>query len=195
MKNIIKKILKEELKNYEIDNMLNDIKSTKCDCCKYFDMDSLQNYGGLDKPLYHLINKNQIHTLEFISPKQYIYKIARGFGLSYEDAMGAAYNDEKAKKYASMMENGSKAPIGYYVDNKPDQEGRHRAAAAMILGCEEIPVVKIEKDVNNSYIRSVVNELNGLSFEEVNDIYKNNGYNGITGLDYSELKRYIDYRL
>ena len=192
---LIKKLIKEELKNYELDSMLNDIKLTNCDCCKYFDMESLEQYGALEKPLYYLINKREINTLEYISPKQYLYNIARGFGLTYDDAMGSAYNDEKAKKYAEMMKNGSKAPIGYYTDGKEGQEGRHRAAAAMILGCQQIPVVKMEKDIGNNYVKNIVSELKGLTFEEVNEIYKNNGYQGITALDWRELQNYIEFRL
>lgn len=196
MKDLIKKRLTEELSIHDLDSMLNDYnKIGECDCCKYFDMDTLSNYGGIEKPLYFLISKREIHTLENIPPKQYIYKIANGFGLSYDDTLSWAYKDEKAVKYAEMMRGGSLAPIGYYVDNKPEQEGRHRASAAMKLDCKSIPVVKISRDVSENYIKSVVLELKGKSREEVNQIYIEKGYKGITGLDWSELNNYINYRL
>lgn len=196
MKNIIKKLLRESLSTHDLDSMFHELNEiTNCDCCNYFDMNSIDNYGGFDKPIYYLINKREIHQLEYINPKQYIYVIARGFGLTYDDAMGYAYNDDKANKYAEMMKSGSKAPIGYYVDGKSDQEGRHRASAAMKLGCNYIPVVKIEKDLNSNYVDTIVRELVGLSREEVNAIYKNKGYNGISDLDWRELNNYIKYRL
>ena len=101
MKEYIKKLLREslireDLSRHEIDVMLNSIKP-KCDCCKYFDMESafLGRFGGMEHPIYFMLLKDEIHELEYISPKQYIHNIARGFGLSYDDALGGAYNEEK----------------------------------------------------------------------------------------------------
>ena len=182
MKTLIKNLLREGL------------DSPECDCCKYFDMESLERFGGFEHPLYFNIAKSVIHELVYISPKQYIYNIARGFGISYDDAMGAAYNDEKASKYAEMMKNGSKSPIGYYVDNKADQEGRHRAAAAMKLNCEKIPVVKIT-NLDEKAIRNLVLSLKDLDREEINNIYKQKGYKGISDLDWRELNNFIKFRL
>lgn len=196
MKEKIKQLLREGLSSHELDSMFYELNEiTNCDCCKYFDMESINNYGGFENPIYYAINKREINQLEYIKPKQYIYAIARGFGISYDDAMGHAYNDEKADKYAEMMKSGSKAPIGYYVDGQSDQEGRHRASAAMKLGCEFIPVVKIEKNLSNQYITNYVSELKGLSREEVNTIFKNKGYRGISDLDWRELNNYITYRM
>lgn len=195
MKSLIKKLVRESLSSHDLDSMLNDLNTASCDCCKFFDMDSLGNYGGIKNPIYFAINKREIHTLIYMDPKQYIYKIANGFGLSYADALSYAYNDEKAVKYAEMMQSGSKAPIGYYVEDKEDQEGRHRASAAMKLNCKQIPVIKIERDLSNNYIHSFVKELVGMSREEVNTIFVNKGYDGITGLDWSELNNYINYRM
>jgi len=196
MKQIIKKLLKEALNLHDLDSMLHDVnKNINCDCCKYFDMSSINNYGGFEHPIYYAINKREIHELEYINPKQYIYRIASGFGLSYDDVMSSAYDDKKADKYAEMMKNGSKSPIGYYVENKSDQEGRHRASAAIKLGCNYIPVVKIIKQLSNDYILEYVNSLNGLSREDVDNIFKNKGYSGISDLDWRELNNYINYKL
>jgi len=196
MKNIIKKLLREGLSIHDLDSMFHELNEiTNCDCCKYFDMESINNYGGFEHPIYYVLNKREINELEYINPKQYIYIIARGFGISYDDAMANAYNDEKAEKYAEMMRNGSKAPIGYYVDGKADQEGRHRASAAIKLGCEYIPVIKIIKQLNNNFIIEYVNDLKGLSREEVDKKFKDKGYHGISDLDWRELNNYITYRM
>ena len=57
MKNYIKKILRENLESHDIDSMLNQLKSNiDCDCCKYFDMDSINIYGGFEHPIYYIIN-------------------------------------------------------------------------------------------------------------------------------------------
>jgi hypothetical protein len=178
-----------------IKRILRENINVECDCCKYFDMESLERFGALENPIYYAINKREINQLVYISPKQYIYNIARGFGLSYEDALGNAYNDEKAGEYANMMKNGSKAPIGYYVDNKADQEGRHRAAAAMKLNCDKIPVVKITKGLDENYVKNLVRNLKDLSREEINNQYLEQGYKGISDLDWRELQNYIKFRL
>jgi hypothetical protein len=196
MKSIIKKLLREELGAHEIDSMLNQMKSNlDCDCCKYFDMGSLERYGGLEHPLYYLINKREINELEYIEPKQYIYKIARGFGVSYEDALSNAYDDNKATEYAEMMKSGSKSPIGFYTDGSSGQEGRHRAASAMKLGCKLIPVVKIINNISNEYVRDFVEKYKDYSREEIDKLYKDKGYNGISDLDWREFNNYVNYRL
>jgi len=190
-----KYILLEDLSDHDIDKLLNQLKNTiNCECCKYFDMDTKSNYGGIINPIYYMLSKGVMHELEYISPKQYIHNIARGFGMSYEDALGSAYNDEKAIKYAEAMKNGDKFPIGYFVDGKPDQEGRHRASAAMIIGCKKIPVIKIT-NISSGYAKSFVETYKDYNRDELNSLFKEKGYNGISDLDWREFKNYIEYRL
>jgi hypothetical protein len=196
MKRFIKKLLRENLESHDIDSMLNQIKSSlDCDCCKYFDMDSLENYGALQHPLYYIINKREINELEYMEPKQYLYTIARGFGISYDDVMGSIYQDDKAIKYAEMMKSGSKAPIGFYVDGDKNQEGRHRAAAALKLECKLIPIVKIVKNLSNEYVNNFVNTYKDYSREQMNTLFKEKGYHGISSLDWREFNNYKNYRL
>ena len=64
-----------------------------------------------------------------------------------------------------------------------------------MLNCSYIPVVKIIRGISNDYITKFVTELKGLSREEVDTIYKNKGYHGISDLDWRELNNYINYRL
>jgi hypothetical protein len=194
MKHLVKRLVREALSDHDVDKMLNQIKTTECDCCKYFDMVDMSRFGGMEHPIYFMIEKRSIFELEFISPKQYIYNIARGFGTSYDDAMGGAYSEDKAKKYAEDMKNGSKFPIGYYVENKADQEGRHRAAAAMILGCKQIPVIK-QVNISGDYVNNFVNTYKNLTKEELDTMFKERGYHGISSLDWREFQNYVKYRL
>ena len=97
MKNLINKILREELSSHDIEVMLNSIKPD-CDCCKYFDMDSVDRFGGMEHPIYYMIEKGEIHKLDYISPKSYIHKIVYGFGVSYEDAL----NGVRQRLFRSM---------------------------------------------------------------------------------------------
>jgi hypothetical protein len=194
MKEFIRNRIREALSGHDIDKMLNSIKQTDCDCCKYFDMDDMSNFGGMEHPIYFMIEKRYIFELIFMNPKQYIHTIAQGFGVSYDDAMGGAYSEERAKKYAEEMKGGAKFPIGYYVDGKGDQEGRHRAAAAMILGCKQIPVIK-KVGISGDYGRRFVEEYKDLSREELDTMFKEKGYHGISDLDWREFTNYINYRL
>jgi len=166
--------------------------SNECDGCQYFDMNSINDYVEFDKPLYALVSKRRIGTLVYVSPKQYIYKIAMGFGgMSYDDAL-IAYNSEVGAKYAKAMQNGDKFPIGHYTVDGAGQEGRHRCMAAMKLGANKIPVMEFS-DVGREEFISYVRQFNGKSFDELNAIFKTKGGKGITMLGYNDLKRFIDY--
>ena len=141
-----------------------------------------------------MLEKLKKQTLKYISPKQYIYAIARGFGnLSYEDAT-AHVNWDNVDKYAEAMESGSKFPIGYYREGESDQEGRHRALAAMKLGCEAMPVIVIE-DLYRQLVDKLAISLKGLSKEEIDTKFKEMGYDELSGLDYRTIKNYIEHRL
>ena len=166
--------------------------NNECDGCQYFDMNSIYKYVEFDKPLYALVSKRRIGKLIYVSPKQYIHKIAMGFGgLSYEDALGGYY-DDIGKDYAERMVKGSKAPIGYYTINSSSQEGRHRAMATMKLGVNKIPVIEF-KNVNRDEFIDYVIDYKDKSFDELNELFIKNGYRGITRLGFNDLQRFIDY--
>jgi hypothetical protein len=166
--------------------------SSECDGCQYFDMDSIYDNVEFDKPLYALVSKRRMGELVYVTPKQYIYKIAMGFGgLSYDDAL-QAYQDKIGEKYAQAMKNGNKFPVGYYTLDSDRQEGRHRAMAAMKLGVSKIPVMEL-KDIDREEFIFYVNEFNGKSFEELNQMFISKGLRGITMLGYNDLKRFIEY--
>lgn len=182
--------MKDNIRN----NLREGLDSKDCDCCKYFDMDSLNRYVEYEKPLYSLISKKRIGELKYVTPKQYIYKIAMGFGgLSYEDAL-AAYNDKVGDKYSEAMRNGNKFPVGYFTVGGSNQEGRHRAMAAMKLGCTSIPVLAFQ-EISYDDAVEYANAFKDKSFEELDDLFKGMGYNGISRLGYNDLQRFIDYNL
>lgn len=143
-------------------------------------------------PLYSIINKRKTATLIEISPDEYIRHIARGFGgLSYEDAL-MPVKKEIVDKYAQDMLNGDKFPVPYFVNNKSDQEGRHRAMAAKKIGCKYIPVIKFI-ELTSSEIYNMLMQFEGDSFEDVNDYFIEQGFkNGITTKCYNDLQRFLE---
>lgn len=179
LKEIVKSVLNEEIESSN-------------DCSKYFDMDSVDKYDGLTHPLYFLIEKRKAYKLKFVDPVQYIHSIARGFGVSYADAL-AHVNMDRVKKYAKEMVQGDKFTVGFYEDGKPNQEGRHRALALIELGCKSMPVVVIH-EVTDSYLDSIVNKFKDYSFEELDNTFKKAGYKGIGKLDYRTLQNYVNFK-
>jgi GH24 family phage-related lysozyme (muramidase) len=167
------------------------------DCNSFFDINSLDRYVEFEKPLYSMIAKRKTAKLVYISQKQYIYKIAHGFGgLSYDDVVDSgAVVKSNIDKYADAMLAGDKFPIGHYTKDGENQEGRHRALAAMKIGCEKIPVIQFMKISDKEFLNTV-NRLKGMSFDELDGLFKKIGFkNGITQLGYNDLKRYVDYNL
>lgn len=161
--------------------------------CDYFNMESIYAYVEFDKPLYSIVQKRKTAVLHYMSPKEYLETIARNFHLSYEETVdSAAVNPVKFKKYAEKMKNGDKFPVSYFNRDNSLQEGRHRALAAMELGCEEMPVIEFIK-LSTERFEEYVERYKDLSYEEINKIYYNLGFKGITMLGYGDLQNYIKY--
>ena len=80
-----------------------------------------------------------------MSPKEYLQQVAyKIFDTSIErTANGVGY--PQVNKYAEMMRQGVKFDTPYLNFRDKQQEGRHRATAAMLLGIERIPVVVVRK--------------------------------------------------
>lgn len=177
----INKIIKEELTNIQ-----------KQECKDVFDLDSIyKQYVEFYMPLYSIINKRKTARLEYITPDQYIHNIARGFGLSYDDALSPT-KKEIINKYTQNMLDGDKFPVPYYKSGKPEQEGRHRAMAAKKVGCKYIPVIKFI-DLKDYEIKPMLLQFKGDSFEEVNDYFVEEGFEqGITEKCYNDLQRYLE---
>ena len=168
-----------------------------CDCCKYFDFTHSQagaSYGGLTHPIYHEIEKGIRHELKYVSPEKYMREIAKGFGMSYEESLKShAIRWHLVKEYAQSMLNGEKFPIGFY-QSSGSQEGRHRALAAMELGCNMMPVI-LFTSVSRDEATQMVISYKGLDRETINQIYVDKGYEGISDLDWRTLQNFINYRL
>ena len=193
IKKLIKNLLRENL-NRPTMLFKEESEISSCDCCKYFDMENIKNtYSGLEHPLYYIINKDSIEKLKYISPEKYIHAVADGFGVSYDEAIKYVKH-ENVKKYAADMKRGDKFPVGFYKDNKSSQEGRHRALAAMSLGCEYIPVVVIT-EINYMEKLAMIKPLVGMTREELDQEFKSRGYHGITNLDYSNFERFVEYNI
>ena len=56
-------------------------KATNCDGCEYFNMGSIESYGGFENPIYYAINKREVNELEYLTPKQYIHMTTPKFDL------------------------------------------------------------------------------------------------------------------
>jgi hypothetical protein len=167
-----------------------------CDCCQYFDFESLMQYGGFEHPIYYLINKRETNDLQFMSPDDYIKSIAKASNLSTSEIVNSnVVFQQKIDKYAELMRNGTKFPIGFYTIGKSYQEGRHRTLAAKQIGCLSIPMVRIVKNISTKDVEKVVRGLIGKSREVVNQMYVDKGFKGITDLDWRELNNYQKYYL
>lgn len=160
-------------------------------CDAFFDFDSLDRFVEFDKPLYSIVEKRRTAKLLTLSPKQYIYRIAQGFGgLTWEDVVeSSVVSKENIEKYARDMLCGDKFPIPYYTRGGDYQEGRHRSLAAMSIGCDEIPVIEFINITDSEY-NNMLKKFKGMSYEELDELFKKLGYkNGITMLGYNSLSR------
>lgn len=119
------------------------------------DTTDLGTYDDLEKnPKYHKNKKNMVFKNVEMSPRQYMHRVEDGFDIKFPDLENAAAIDkELAIKYADAMLNGEQFPklmLRYDYDSEGNiiefsQEGRHRAAAAEMLGIEKIPVIMVGK--------------------------------------------------
>jgi len=99
----------------------------------------------LKKPGYHKKEKGITRNIEFMSPEEYFNKLQKGRGLGYDREM-QLIDEELVTKYAQEMREGAKFPMPglEYKGGKFEQEGRHRALAAEMLGIDRIPVLTVK---------------------------------------------------
>lgn len=87
--------------------------------------------------------KNGGHIAE-MSPKEYLQRCAyQIFDSATIESTIAALDDKNVKKYAEQMKSGTKFDMPYLNFMSGQQEGRHRAAAAMQAGIKKIPVLVV----------------------------------------------------
>jgi len=182
-------------------NMENDLRklvresvSEQKSCDSYFDMSDIYRYVEFDKLLYSIVAKRKTGQLVYISPREYLEKIAKIFGISYyQTVTGGLVSKENITKYANDMRKGDKFPPIYYTQDSNLQEGRHRALAAMLIGCDSVPVIEFRKIGDNEY-KSFLNRVKDLSFKEISDIFaKYDYFRPVSKLGYGDLQRYIEY--
>lgn len=79
-----------------------------------------------------------------MSPAEYLQRCAyQVFENATIESTLAAINEKNVDEYAKKMESGEKFDMPYLNLEKSEQEGRHRAAAAMKAGIEKIPVLVV----------------------------------------------------
>lgn len=77
-----------------------------------------------------------------MDPKEYILRCAfQIFTKGTIESTLSACIDSNIKKYASRMKSGKKFDMPYLDFTRSQQEGRHRAIAAMLAGIKKIPVL------------------------------------------------------
>lgn len=96
---------------------------------------------ALDDPVYFAEKKNRKAKLIFLTPSDYFKACAKNRGAGHTEATERAMlEDALVKKYLEAAKNGAKFPAPDLNLTNGNQEGRHRAAVAEILGIPYIPV-------------------------------------------------------
>ena len=115
------------------------------DSYKYFKRDDtgVKDYNDL-------IKSGKAKVVE-MSPREYLQRISYHiFGPRYdyttllENQFRIAQHDQSLKDILKAMKSGTKMYTPYLNYREKEQEGRHRAVAAMLMGMDRIPVVIVE---------------------------------------------------
>lgn len=99
----------------------------------------------MQNPMYHRNYKGYEYSIEAMTPKEYFDAISKARGRS---ANLRGQEKELAEEYAAKMLDGEKFPmptLRYNSEGYLDQEGRHRAYAAMLAGADHIPVMIVKE--------------------------------------------------
>lgn len=93
---------------------------------------------------YYLNGERMGGRIAEMSPKEYLQRCAyQIFDSATIESTIAALDENNVKKYAEQMKSGTKFDMPYLNFASSQQEGRHRAAAAMQLGLDKIPVLVV----------------------------------------------------
>jgi len=102
------------------------------------------NTKTTDMSFYDSLLKEREAKLEWMHPRDYMREIVKGFGRDFEYMLRVKDKD-LARQYAKEMGQGSKFPVGLLEGRglpkgQFQQEGFHRAWAALMRGEQEIPI-------------------------------------------------------
>lgn len=108
------------------------------------------SYRGFEKDthvtLYQGLYERGHAQIVEMSPKTYLQFCGRFFGSSYERQVRAMIAEaDVVHDLMTKMKNGTKMYMPYLNFRTNQQEGRHRAAAAVMLGIDRIPVMVVLK--------------------------------------------------
>jgi hypothetical protein len=131
----------EDIKN----NDINKIEKRK----KKIDNEGVITRSKTDIPDYDDLLKSGKVIIEEMSPIDYLYETEEIFGGNFRDSI----DKRVCSKYVDDMYKGDVFPLLYLDYKKRNQEGRHRAFAAWILGIKKIPVLVIKKTLQEKLSR------------------------------------------
>jgi 8-oxo-dGTP pyrophosphatase MutT (NUDIX family) len=135
LRDIKKKAHDEQIKSVSFD------KPVKASSDDYEGFTTKTTGTGYDE---YLNGKQNGGYVAEMSPAEYLQRCAyQVFENATIESTLAAINEKNVDEYAKKMESGEKFDMPYLNLEKSEQEGRHRAAAAMKAGIEKIPVLVV----------------------------------------------------
>ena len=135
LRDIKKKAHDEQIKSVNFD------KPVKASSDDYEGFTTKTTGTGYDE---YLNGKQSDGYIAEMSPAEYLKRCAyQVFENATIESTLAAINEKNVDEYAKKMESGEKFDMPYLNLKKGEQEGRHRAAAAMKAGIEKIPVLVV----------------------------------------------------
>ena len=143
--------IKRKESKKQIEDFRKNYKSTVSENVK-------ESYEGFEKDthtnyLQELYEQGKAHIVE-MSPEEYLHYCAhvifpaQGYNSTYESQLRVAAMADistTTMKLVKLMQGGTKMYMPSLDFKKNEQEGRHRAVAAMILGIKRMPVMIVPK--------------------------------------------------
>ena len=108
-------------------------------CDVFTDKTTAQDYDDILSQDPHRFLRTMIGSIVQMSPEEYFDRCAQLQDTTYKEQF--SYLDKhKVKNIANDMSGGEQYPLPYLNYNSKQQEGRHRVAAAQLLGCKMVKI-------------------------------------------------------